>query len=215
MTLVLISSVVCSCFYGFVYLRDPPSLIRTILKTLPIALLAVYAFYSDSSWLLIAALAFCALGDAALSRDGEAAFMAGLGSFLIGHIFYIIVLLYLSDISPDLSPMRLLGCVGALIYAVVVARWMWPHLAEMKLPVTVYMIAILLMGAAAITAPTYYWPAMVGAALFIASDSVLAGETFVWKDRVPKWAPLFIWVTYYFGQALIALTALEGIRSFA
>lgn len=201
-------SLISACIYGFLYLRGAPSALRSLFKTLPIALIAVFALQADASWFLIGALAFCALGDAALSRDGEAAFMAGLGSFLIGHILYIVVILNLSGMTPDLGALRLIGCAGALIYALIAARWMWPHLAEMKLPVTVYMIAILLMGAAALTAPGYYWPMMIGAALFIASDTVLAGETFVWKDQAPAWAAPVIWVTYYGGQTLIALTVL-------
>ena len=41
---------------------------------------------------LLCALAFGAIGDILLMLDGNAAFSAGLASFLIGHIFYLVTI---------------------------------------------------------------------------------------------------------------------------
>ncbi|TIP55997.1 lysoplasmalogenase family protein, partial [Mesorhizobium sp.] len=48
-------------------------------------------------WLLIAALALSAIGDALLSRDGEKAFVGGLAGFLAAHGLYIALFVRAGD----------------------------------------------------------------------------------------------------------------------
>jgi uncharacterized membrane protein YhhN len=62
--------------------------------------------------------------------------------------------------------------------------------------VTAYLLAISVMFCAA--AATGNWIAIVGAALFVASDSVLGWRQFVSDAR---WMPVTIMVTYHLGQA--------------
>lgn len=197
---LLIASALTALIY-FGWLRRPPGLLRSILKTAPIGALAALAFVAEAPLLLVLALGFSALGDLALSRDGERAFMIGLGAFLLAHIFYVPLIL---GVGEGLSGWRWAALGGALAYAVIVARWLWPHLGPMRLPVAVYMTAIVAMGAAAITAPAALWPVLFGAALFIASDTVLAAETFVFTEKPRRWTAPVVWSTYYLGQALIA-----------
>jgi uncharacterized membrane protein YhhN len=62
--------------------------------------------------------------------------------------------------------------------------------------VTAYLLAISVMFCAA--AASGNWFAIVGAGLFVASDSVLGWRQFVGSAR---WMPVTIMVTYHLGQA--------------
>ena len=198
---LLLTSVACGLVYGLGYLRAPESALRSVFKTGAIGALSILAYVDGAPWLLIAALALSALGDLAISRDGETAFTLGLGAFLLAHIAYVPLFI---EVGGSLSGWRIAAAVAVLIYAAVVARRLWPHLGPMRVPVALYVIAILAMGVSALTAPFSLWPILLGAALFIASDTALAAETFVFKDRTRPWTAPFIWSTYYLGQALIA-----------
>lgn len=191
--------------YGLIWLRSRPGAVRSLFKTAPVAALAGLAAIDGAPWLLVAGLGFSALGDLALSRDGERAFMAGLGAFLVAHVAYISLFLGLAAAPGGSLPgWRLAAMAGALAYAALVARWLWPHLGPMRAPVAVYMLAIVAMGLAALAAPASLWPVTAGAALFIASDTVLAAETFVFASRPRRWTAPVVWATYCGGQALIA-----------
>lgn len=197
----MLISVTAAAAYLLFYVRRPPSLNRTIIKTLSIAALAALAVIMDGPWLLVAALAFSALGDLFISRDGETAFLAGLGSFLLAHIAYVALFWGVIGTASALSPI----VAGAFaVYAIGMLRWLWPHLAEMKVPVCAYIAVIFAMGVTAAAAPLVLWPILAGAALFVISDSVLAAETFVFKDNTRRWTAPVIWVTYYASQVLIA-----------
>ncbi len=71
----MLISITAAAAYLLFYVRRPPSLNRTVIKTLAIAALAALAVIMDGPWLLVAALALSALGDLFISRDGEAAFL--------------------------------------------------------------------------------------------------------------------------------------------
>ena len=195
----MLISVTAAAAYLLFYVGRSPSLNRTVIKTLAIAALAALAVIMDGPWLLVAALALSALGDLFISRDGEAAFLAGLGSFLLAHVAY--VALFWGVAGGSLSP-TFAGVFA--IYALGMLRWLWPHLAGMKAPVCAYIAVIYAMGVTAAAAPVALWPIIAGAALFVISDSVLAAETFVFKDRPRRWTAPVVWVTYYASQVLIA-----------
>ena len=194
----MLISVTAASAYLLFYVRRPPSLNRTVIKTLAIAALAALAVIMDGPWLLVAALALSALGDLFISRDGEAAFLAGLGSFLCAHIAYVALFW---GVAGGASPVF---AIAFGVYAVCMLRWFWPHLAEMKAPVCAYIAVIYAMGVVAAGAPVALWPVIAGAALFVISDSVLAAETFVFKDAPRRWTAPVIWTTYYASQVLIA-----------
>ena len=194
----MLISVTAAAAYLLFYVRRPPSLNRTVIKTLAIAALAALAVIMDGPWLLVAALALSALGDLFISRDGEAAFLAGLGSFLCAHIAYVALFW---GVAGGASPVF---AIAFGVYAVCMLRWLWPHLAEMKAPVCAYIAVIYAMGVVAAGAPVALWPVIAGAALFVISDSVLAAETFIFKDAPRRWTAPVIWTTYYASQVLIA-----------
>ena len=70
-----------------------PSILRSVFKTVPVALLAVIAWWQGGSWVLVAAFVASAMGDLALSRDGKIAFLTGMISFAVAHLAYLVVFL--------------------------------------------------------------------------------------------------------------------------
>lgn len=196
----LLAAIVIAITYGVIWLRADTSGIRTTLKTAPVAILALASAIGGGPWLLTVGLALSALGDAALSRPGDNAFRAGLGAFLLAHIAYIP--LFWSGIDGAIvSGAAFWVCVALMIaYAMAAARWLWPHLGEMRPPVAVYMGAIATMGVASLTGSP---PILLGALFFIASDTVLAAENFVLANSPRKWTSPTIWATYIAAQVLI------------
>ena len=198
---LLIISVAAALSYGLLFLRRDESALRSLTKTAAIGALAALAWFEGAPWLLIAALALSAVGDFAISRDGEGWFTAGLASFLLAHIAYVPLFV---GIGEGLDGWRIAGAALVLIHATVTTRWLWPHLGPMRGPVAAYVLAIAAMGLTALTAPPALWPVLAGAALFIASDTALAAETFVFREAPRRWTAPFVWSTYFAGQALIA-----------
>lgn len=193
----------CALIYLFMA-AQPPGLLRSLVKTASVALLAVAALLAGAPWLLAVALGLCALGDLFLSRDGEAAFMAGVGAFAAGHLAYAVLFL-----TRDASgPARLLEMPGfaiavlLLVLGLVMARILAPRAGALKGPVLGYIPIILGMGAAALTLPLGTW-AFAAAAAFMLSDMVLAAETFVLpEDHVlRRITPFAVWPLYWGAQA--------------
>lgn len=189
----------------------PPSPVRSVVKTLAVALLAVLAFVQQGPLLLVGALALSAAGDAFLSRPGERAFLAGLASFLAGHVLYI--LLFASTgggIDALLSPRAVL-VIAMLLAVFLVVRRVLPSVdAGLRLPVSLYIVAILAMGLAALTVKS---PAVIiGAILFVVSDSILAWKKFLLPAGSPTGKAMHhaVWITYYAAQLLITLGFLLG-----
>jgi len=189
-----------------------PSLRRTVIKTLAIALLALLAFMQGAPWLLILALAFSAVGDAALSRDGDAAFLGGLASFLAAHIAYIA--LFLSHGLGWFAPIAfsaLLTIIG-LLMAITTAGTLNILLrkvpAALRLPVLAYGVAIFAMGLASLTTGQPW--IIIGAMLFMASDTILGFERFVMSSiGQGRWAArIAVWIFYYAAQLMLTLAVI-------
>ena len=81
---------------------------RSALKTGAVFILALMAALKMP--LLAVALGLCALGDLALSRPGERAFLAGVASFAAGHLAY--VWLFCRCRGRTLSSWQLRLCSG-------------------------------------------------------------------------------------------------------
>lgn len=203
----LIFSVLAALSYAMM-LDMPPSWRRTVAKTLSVLLLGLVAFLSGGPGLLVAALLLSAAGDAFLAQKGERAFLAGLASFLAAHIAYIVLFAGLGDgitgISSDWWRMALVP-VLLIAVAITVLR-LWPALpGEMRIPVAAYVVAILMMGLAALTMPSVV--IITGAVAFMASDTILAFETFVLAPESPhrRWTGRTLWALYYAAQILITI----------
>lgn len=137
-------------------------------------------------------LALSALGDFALSRDTERAFLSGLISFAAAHIAYIA--LFWSGGVPG-------GAVVLVALALSTELWLTPHTGALRWPVRAYVAIICTMGAVALGQPAA-WP---GAVLFIASDLVLAVQLFRMRPGTARHrlAGRVLWGLYIAAQALI------------
>ncbi|MGR3758624.1 lysoplasmalogenase [Roseobacteraceae bacterium NS-SX3] len=185
----------------------PASALRSAVKTASVALLAAGAWAAGAPGLLILALGLCALGDLFLSRDGEGAFMAGVGAFAAGHLAYAVLFL-----TQDAStPARLLqfpwnlAVLALLAVGGVMARVLAPRAGALKGAVLAYIPIILGMGLAALTLPPEGALAWVlpAALAFMVSDIVLAAETFVLPEDHPlrRITPYAVWPLYWGAQA--------------
>ena len=155
----------------------------------------------DSSYgqLILIGLFFGAIGDVALLGRSRAAFIAGLVSFLLGHLAYVAAFVTL-PISP---PQAFLAAVAVTALMAFVARWVFPHAPEMRIPIAIYMVVIAAMcivaiGAGAAGAP---WMIPVGAVMFTLSDIAVVRDRFVSQGFVNRaWGlPL-----YYAAQLILA-----------
>ncbi|MDQ3368243.1 MAG: lysoplasmalogenase [Myxococcota bacterium] len=157
-----------------------------------------------ATWMVVG-LAFGAIGDVALLGRGSRAFLAGLGAFLVGHLAYVIGIAQL--VPPErwpggagLSALPVLAIGGGAL------AYLWPRLGSLKVPVTVYVGAIVAMVIGAIAArhalPTPRGMLLVvGALLFFASDLAVARDRFVARSFTNK---LWGLPAYFAGQLLIA-----------
>ncbi|MEX0276853.1 MAG: lysoplasmalogenase family protein [Ruegeria sp.] len=183
----------------------PASVLRTVLKTAAVVLLATIAVINGGGPLLVLALALCAVGDALLSRDTDTAFTAGVGAFAAGHIAYIALFLSQPASSLELVLDRPGFFWSLIILGIVAATLIAPRAGDLRLAVFAYIPIILGMGIAALTLPesgTLRW-ALPAAAALIASDLMLATEKFLLPGDHPaqKLTPYLVWVLYWGAQA--------------
>lgn len=155
----------------------------------------------DATWgWRIAALAFCLLGDVFLMLPRDA-FVPGLASFAVAQ-----VLLTISFVVDEVHTGRLfVGLVATVPVATLLARRFVSAIkragrAELVLPVVVYLVVISAMAVTSIAAGAVV--AVVGALLFMLSDSLIAESRFV---RERKWHGVGIMVTYHSALAGLVL----------
>ncbi|TIP00966.1 MAG: lysoplasmalogenase [Mesorhizobium sp.] len=203
----LLFSFVASVIYAFA-LDMPPKWTRTAAKTLAVALLAVLAAMQGGPPLLVAALGLSAIGDAFLSRDGEKAFLGGLTSFLAGHIAYVALFSQAGGGLRLLSAESWRGAIALAMaaFSIVMLAALWRRVGpQLRIPIAVYVAAILAMGISALTTGSAW--VIAGAVLFIASDGLLATERFLLAAISPQrlWMHYAVWVLYYAAQLAITL----------
>lgn len=141
-----------------------------------------------------------AAGDVLLLGASRGAFLAGLISFLLGHVAYVVGF---STLGLGPTATSVTAVVIALV-AVVVFLWLRPHLpGGMVAPVLAYVLVISAMVIVAVGAygngATILVP--VGALLFFVSDLFVARDRFVESGFVNRLVGLPL---YYAGQILIA-----------
>ncbi|TIQ33670.1 MAG: lysoplasmalogenase [Mesorhizobium sp.] len=203
----LLFSVAAAAIYALA-LELSPRIARSAAKTLAVGLLAALAVMQGGPLLLVAALALSSVGDAFLSRDGEKAFLGGLASFLVAHVAYVALFLEVGGGIGLLStePWRGAVALAMAVFAVVMLATLWRRVGPaLRVPIAVYVAAILAMGIAALTT-SYPW-VVAGAVLFMASDGLLAAERFLLAAISPHrvWMRYAVWVLYYAAQLAITL----------
>lgn len=216
MLLPIVFTAVClACLVGLVvserigsrrgrYLTKPAASAAFILTALTLSATDT----SYGTWVLVG-LVLGAGGDVALMFEGEKAFLAGLGSFLLGHVAYVVAFAAVTPYQAWATPLALVPLAGAAV----VTRWLWPHLGSMRIPVLCYVTVITLMAIGALSAQTDARALLdttharlltAGALFFFASDVSVARDKFVaggWINRA--WGL----PAYYVGQLLLAWSA--------
>jgi uncharacterized membrane protein YhhN len=198
---------------GAIYLltqRWQPYAGSALVKGCAVGALAVLALRSRGgrrgAGLLALALGFCTMGDVLLDLDPRM-FAFGLGAFLLAHLTYISLFVRNRTAGIRLRPAQLAAVLLVLVYSVTLSVWIVPSVGELAAPVVLYICALTAMVSTAILARFRRPWVVVGAILFLISDSLLAIHKF--KEPVPL-RDYLVWTTYYLGQCGIALGYLAG-----
>lgn len=170
-----------------------------------IILLALQGARPDASlykYAILAGLGFSLVGDIFLMLPLKR-IIAGLVSFLVAHLCYIVA--FSANIRFSSSSFLL---ALFLLYVVIMFTVLFPHLGKMKLPVLVYELVIVMMAWRAVErwaqiGDTGALLALAGAILFVISDLVWAINQFV---RRYKSAQALILSSYFCAQWLIVLS---------
>jgi uncharacterized membrane protein YhhN len=107
------------------------------------------------------------------------------------------------------EPLRVAVAIVMAAFALAMLRVLWRRVdAALRLPIAVYVAAILAMGVSALTVQNIW--VILGAVLFMASDGLLATEKFLLPANSPHraWMRYAVWAVYYAAQASMMLGAL-------
>jgi uncharacterized membrane protein YhhN len=160
-------------------------------------------------WLFVVGLALGLAGDIFLMFRGESFFKAGLASFLVGHIAYVIGFVFSGSVGNTawvivlaMIPMAILAFFYRLIITKVVGA--------LKPPVIAYSLVInLMLFMALLNIVRLEWGttatilSITGSALFVLSDSLLAYDKFA-RVPGPPHDELWVMITYHLAQISIA-----------
>ena len=157
---------------------------------------------------VIAALVFSWAGDVFLISSDW--FIAGLISFLIAHVFYIIAYQKTGAASGKLTA---LDIVKFVIYGVILIWFIYPGLGDMLVPVLIYALVLLGMGVWAhkrrgATSVASFKMVAFGAILFAISDGLIAVNKFAYPIPAERILIVSIYMTaqYLIVQGLIQHT---------
>lgn len=202
---------------GSIVLKN--QLVEYVSKPMVIVVLAFY-FVAETvnidsvskKWVL-AALVFSWVGDVLLlfQQNASLFFLLGLSAFLLAHVFYIVFFQQLRARENIRSNLWFL--VVVVIYYILLTRFLSPYLDEMEVPVRIYGIVISMMLLLAMHMLMMKNMAagrlmMMGALLFVVSDSVLAINKF-YQSFEP--AGVVIMLTYGLAQLFIIEGAVRYI----
>ena len=185
----------------------PPTVVyifKPLTMVFVIAIAAVGAAGQPNGYryLIITGLCCSIVGDVFLMLPSDR-FVPGLLSFLIAHLLYIAA--FRSRTREVSLAWPAVACAS---YGILMLWFLFPNLGDMKLPVSIYLIVILVMAWQALN----WWAmngqagsafAALGAVLFVASDSIIAINRF--QGRV-RFSDVLIMATYFSAQWLIALS---------
>lgn len=179
----------------------------------PMLMITLFWYYYSNAKKLnkyfVLGLFFSFLGDILLLGDGEMYFVFGLFFFLIAHVFYIIMVLKIIQITKPKE--FIIAGVPFFLLFLVLMNVLYAGLGVMKIPVIIYAVTISFFG---IVSLILYLKAktkislllLVGVLTFIASDTILALNLFYKKQ---SFYPLLIMMTYVLAQYLICRFVLK------
>ncbi|MEP1446768.1 MAG: lysoplasmalogenase [Paraglaciecola sp.] len=177
-----------------------------LLKVIPILLLAIAVSRtapSQSRSVLLFALIFSGCGDLLLAVDE---FIYGVAAFLVAQLSYGFLFSRTWNGITNRWPLS----VVMVVYMVFMIWLLMPQLGELLLPVIVYLLAIATMGLLAIQSKLPMQWAVLGAVVFIISDSFIAVNKFIFA--VP-FETFWIMSTYYAAQFMLVVGFLAHQKS--
>lgn len=172
-----------------------------VFKLIPMVLIIILAFTSKNKvpryqLFVCIGLIICAIGDYTIQW-----FIIGLSSFLIGHIFYIVAFLGTKEQQVPSAAKGILLVVGVVMTGIISGTLMGRGELVLAIAVLAYITVILTMGWTSFRTGSRF--AIIGALLFLTSDTILAINKFI--VDVP-YSHQLIMSTYYGAQILIALS---------
>lgn len=200
--------ILCGLYYIFFFSHIPEGL-TLIFKVIPMILIIILAamqkvpHIKKYQLLIIVGLVFCMIGDYTLQW-----FLFGLTSFLIGHIFYIFAFASTNERKLPTWAKFTLSAYGVIMGIWIAGTVFTSGETVLAVAVLAYISVIFMMGWTSIRTGSTL--ALIGALLFISSDSYLAINKFVMP--LP-FAHEVIMLTYYSAQLLIALSILQYSES--
>lgn len=179
------------------YLLKP---LTTALILAAVALLPPSAGAAYRHWVL-AALVLSLVGDVCLMFKGELWFAAGLGSFLVAHLFFILA--FAGGVALGWPPP---WTALLVLYGLGLGAWLLPRAGALRIPVALYCLVLLGMALSAALrlerlGGDAAWLAVSGSVLFMLSDSLLAVRQFGGPYRG---AQALILSSYWLAIGLIA-----------
>ncbi len=198
-------------YYGLGYLQNITKPLLMIIMGLLVLLQPIIG--KRIKVLLLFAIIFSLGGDVFLLFDqsGGPTFILGLLSFLVAHLFYIVLFLHIKKSQLPQRSWNPWIISSLLLYVAVLFYILSPNLGELKIPVVIYALVLSAMLITAIHAFHFTnnngkW-VITGAFLFVISDSLLAINKFYTPFA---FAGLAIISTYALAQFLI----ITGVTKF-
>jgi len=183
----------------WVAVNDERRALEYVAKPAALAALLLYALTGGHSSWLIAALALSLLGDVYLMLPTDL-FLAGMAAFFLAHVAYV------GAFDASLR-WRIVWWMVALAASAPVSVRIVRAIQDpgLRFAVVGYMAIIGLMVGSAFASGRF--TAVVGALLFLASDSIIAWNRFV---QPLTWAQPTIMITYHLGQLGLVLALRAG-----
>jgi len=159
--------------------------------------------------LMLSGLLLSWAGDVAL----QFAFIPGLASFLFAQLMYLTAFI-LTPGENIIFSRRFYVFIPVVLYGIFIVWFLYNDLAEMRIPVIIYTIVLLTMLGAAINRlkkvnKLSYYLVLIGAVLFVISDSVIAVNRFSYQFGLSS---AVIMSTYVVAQFLITIGFIKQIR---
>ncbi|WP_339720250.1 lysoplasmalogenase [uncultured Paraglaciecola sp.] len=177
-----------------------------LLKIMPIVLLGVAVVKTKPSLIrnfLLLALFFSGCGDLLLAFDQ---FIFGVAAFLLAQLGYAFLFSrYWQGIQNRWSLSLLL-----IVYMLAMAWLLIPKLGELQIPVMAYLFAIGAMGLLAFQSSLPMRWAVLGAVLFIISDSFIAINKFICVFPLASYC---IMASYYAAQYMLVTGFLNSVKN--
>lgn len=200
-SLIVVFTITAAIYLGLLSFIHYP--LSTVIKPIPIFILILLTIQSSTSlstkrW-LITALILSIIGDVVLTLPDDWSLQAGICSFLLAHCAYIT--LYFKDAKFQVR--RLIYSLPMLAFIIVGYLFVSPYLANMTIPVTIYLCFLAFMVLCAFHVIQHPLLIISGACVFFFSDFILAVGQFVLSEKTI--ANIAVMFSYYIAQLLLVL----------